>query len=88
MFGYCVGEFGFESMQLTLAKKSNYGQYLADHCMSAHTIIKFGACTKQYFPRLASQLMADAAGLFAFLALFIWSAYSIGKCHEFRIITK
>ncbi|OWQ88914.1 hypothetical protein CDN99_15710 [Roseateles aquatilis] len=79
MLGYCIGEFGHEAMQLTLGKKSNYGQYLADHCIPASTIQQFGACSKTYFGVLESQLMADACGLLAFLVLFLILAYQAGR---------
>ena len=81
MFGYCVGEFGHEAMQLTLAKKSNFGQFLADHCLPVEAIANFGACSKQYFDVLSVQLTADGAGLFAFLCLFMSLAYRAGKGH-------
>lgn len=76
---YAAGQFGHEAMQLTLAKRSNFGQFLKDHCMPAQTIDFFGACSKQYFGVVELQIEADALGVLVFGVLLIVTVYKIRR---------
>jgi len=77
--GYSVAESGHEAMQLTLAKPSNFGQFLADHCIPAQTIETFGACSKEYFGVIGLQLAADALGMLAFICILLVGLYRLKR---------
>lgn len=76
---YSAGQFGHEAMQLTIAKRSNFGQFLKDHCLPAQTIEFFGACSKQYVGVLELQIEADALGMLVFGVLPIVTVYKIRR---------
>jgi hypothetical protein len=81
MMLYAIGESGHEVWQLLLAKRSNYGQYLADHCFPAANIQAFANCSHGYQPIVMNQLYADAAGLLVFFALMTVCTYKLAIDH-------
>lgn len=72
---YSVGEAGHEAMQLTLAKRSNFGQFLKDYCIPAQTISSFGDCSKQYWDTVKWQFAADAFGMLTFVCILMVVLY-------------
>lgn len=79
ILAYAVGESWHEAAQLTLSKRSNFGQFLKDYCIPAQTIEVFGACSKQYFGLIARQLAADGLGMLTFVCVFSASFYCLKR---------
>lgn len=76
---YAFGEALHEYEQLTLVKASNFGQFVADRCLNFKTITEYGRCTRNYFPTLLHQYIADATGMLAFMVLFLFAIYRFSK---------
>lgn len=72
---YACGEAGHEYMQLTLAKPSNFGQFIKDRCLGINDIKIFGQCSQQYYKVVQFQLVADFVGLLTFSTLLIYGLF-------------
>lgn len=81
MMLYAILESGHEVWQLLLAKRSNYGQYLADNCFPAANVQAFANCSRGYEPIVINQLYADAAGLLVFFALMTVCTFKLAIDH-------
>lgn len=75
------GAAGHEMEQLLLAKPSNYGQYVAQHCLPAQGVHELAICTSDYRWIVYRQGMADAAGALAFMALLLISSMRAAAVH-------
>jgi hypothetical protein len=78
------GEAGHELDQILLTKPSNYGQYIAGHCLPAGTIHALSLCASTYKWTVYSQGLANVAGTLTFLALFATSTWRIAQAHMAR----
>lgn len=76
---YAYGEFGHESEQFMLVKKSNYGQHVASHCLPANTIDVLADCTRQYVSIFYAQGIADLLGSVTFIVLLAVTTWWLAK---------
>ncbi|KZY79200.1 hypothetical protein A3742_14835, partial [Oleiphilus sp. HI0071] len=76
---YSYWTLNHESMELILAKRSNYGQYLADHCMGTQEIAAFGKCSSKYYDTQYLQIISNSLGLLVISGLFCFDLFKALK---------